>query len=148
MLRGTKEVKVDEKGRLKLPQPLKDRLDAQYGANSAYFVTSVTGDVVLIYPASEWERIEQILSQAPQFDKLKKKFLFQANHYGAEATTDDQGRLLIPSRLRDEAGMKGEVVLTWETNHIEVLSQARYQEEIAKNRLSAEDFERLKDLGI
>ncbi len=92
--------------------------------------------------------MEQILSQVPQFDKLKKKFLFQANHYGAEATSDDQGRLLIPSRLRDEAGMKGEVVLTWETNHIEVLSQARYQEEVAKNRLSAEDFEHLKDLGI
>jgi MraZ protein len=148
MFRGTKEVKVDEKGRLKLPQAVKDRLDGQYGSGSTYFVTSITGDVVLVYPLREWERIEQILSQAPQFDKLKKKFLFQANHYGAEATLDEQGRLLIPSRLREQAGIKGEVRLNWETNHIEVLSQARYDEEAERNKLAPEDFENLKNLGI
>jgi transcriptional regulator MraZ len=148
MFRGTATVKVDDKGRLKLPTFVKERLDARYGADSAYFVTSLTGDVALIYPLTEWERMEQILSQAPQFDKLKKKFLFQANQYGAEAALDDQGRLLIPSKLREQAGMKGEVRLNWESNHIEVLSQARYEEEADKNRLTPEDFENLKNLGI
>lgn len=148
MFRGTATVKVDDKGRLKLPTFVKERLDEKYGADSLYFVTSITGDVVLIYPLSEWERLEQILSQAPAFDKLKKKFLFQANQYGAEAALDEQGRLLVPSKLRDTAGMKGEVKLNWESTHIEVLSQARYEEEAEKNRLTPEDFENLKNLGI
>ena len=100
MFRGTATVKVDDKGRLKLPAFVKERLDEKYGANSMYFVTSLTGDNVFIYPLSEWERIEVTLSQAPQFDKLKKKFLVQANQYGAEATVDEQGRLLIPGKLR------------------------------------------------
>ncbi len=148
MFRGTATVKVDDKGRLKLPAFVKERLDERYGTNSLYFVTSITGDIVLIYPISEWERIEETLSQAPQFDKLKKKFLFQANQYGAEASLDEQGRLLIPAKLRDQAGMKGEVKLNWETNHIEVLSQARYEEEAERNRLTPEDFDNLAKLGI
>ena len=148
MFRGTATVKVDDKGRLKLPAFVKDRLDEKYGADSMYFVTSLTGDNVLIYPLSEWERIEETLSQAPQFDKLKKKFLFQASQYGTEATVDEQGRLLIPGKLRDQAGAKGEVRLNWESNHIEVLSQARYEEEAERNRLTPDDFENLKNLGI
>ncbi len=148
MFRGTATVKVDDKGRLKLPAFVKERLDERYGTSSLYFVTSITGDIVLIYPISEWERIEETLSQAPQFDKLKKKFLFQANQYGAEASLDEQGRLLIPAKLRDQAGMKGEVKLNWETNHIEVLSQARYEEEAERNRLTPEDFDNLAKLGI
>ena len=148
MFRGTATVKVDDKGRLKLPSHVKESLEEKYGKGSMYFVTSITGDMALIYPLSEWERIEEILSQAPQFDKLKKKFLFQANQYGAEAGLDDQGRLLIPSKLRDQAGMKGDVKLNWETNHIEVLSQARYEEEAEQNKLTSEDFENLSRLGI
>jgi len=148
MFRGTATVKVDDKGRLKLPAFVKQRLDERYGAESMYFVTSLTGDIVSVYPLSEWERIEQILAQAPQFDSLKKKFLFQANQYGAETGLDDQGRLLIPGKLREQAGMKGEVRLNWESNHIEVLSQARYEEEAERNRLTVEDFNNLGKLGI
>lgn len=148
LFRGTHSVRVDEKGRLKLPALVKDRLATQYGAEGTYFVTSLTGETVLIYPLSEWERIEQILSQAPQFDKLKVKFLFSANRFGAEAAVDEQGRLLIPGKLREQAGMKGDVTLFWQSNHLEVFSQTRYDAESDQNKLSAEDFENLSKLGI
>src|SRR5712692_2121588 len=123
MFRGTVSVKVDDKGRLKLPAFLKERLDEKYGAGSEYFVTSLTGRTVHIYPIAEWERYEQTIAQAPAFDKTKVKFVFTTNRFGAEATVDEQGRLLIPGKLRDAAGMKGEVTLFWDTNHIEVFSQ-------------------------
>jgi MraZ protein len=148
MFRGTFSVRVDEKGRLKLPAVVKQRLDEKYGPDAGYFVTSLTGDMVLIYALADWERIENTLSQTSQFDKSKRKFLFQTNHYGAEASADEQGRILIPGKLRDTAGMKGDVVLSWQSNHIEVLSQARYELEDQQNQLSAEDFENLGKLGI
>ncbi len=148
MFRGTFNVRVDDKGRLKLPALVKQRLDDKYGPGAGYFVTSLTGEIVLIYPLCDWEAIEKTLSQTSQFDKRKRKFLFQANHYGAEADLDDQGRLLIPAKLRDQAGMKGDVVLAWQSNHIEVYSQARYDAELEQNRLTGEDFEDLKGLGV
>ncbi len=148
MFRGTVSVKVDDKGRLKLPAFLKERLDEKYGAGSTYFVTSLTGQTVLIYPVAEWERLEETLAQAPAFDQLKVKFLFTANRYGAEATVDEQGRLLIPSKLRDSAGMKGEVTLFWEINHIEVFNQERYEAEAEQKRLTPEDFANLQNLKL
>lgn len=148
LFRGTHSVKVDDKGRLKLPALVKDRLIAQYGAEAGYFVTSLTGDKVLIYPLAEWERIEDTLAQGSHFDKLKNKFLFTAAHYGAEATVDEQGRLLIPGKLRETAGMKGEVTLLWQLNHVEVYSQVRFEAEAEANRLTPEDFENLAKLGI
>lgn len=148
MFRGTFTVKADEKGRIKLPALVKDRLDKEYGKGATYFVTSPTGDIVHIYPDSVWERFESILSQAPSFDETKKRFLFWASHYGGEATMDDQGRLLIPAKLRDQAGMKGEVMLAWESNHIEVRSQARYEAALEEMKLRPEDFQYLAKLGI
>jgi len=148
MFRGTFTARVDDKGRLKLPALVKQRLEEKYGADSTYFVTSLTGDFVLIYALNEWEKIEDTLPQTTQFVKLKRKFLFQANHFGAEAGVDEQGRLLIPGKLREQAGMKGEVMLTWQSNHIEVLSQSLYEVEQERNRLAEEDLENLGKLGI
>ena len=148
MFRGVFKVRVDDKGRLKLPATVKQRLDNLFGPDAGYFVTSLTGEIVLIYALKDWEAIEKTLAQTSQFDKSKRKFLFQANHYGAEVVQDDQGRLLIPAKLRDQAAMRGEVALNWQSNHIEVLSQARYDAEFEANRLNAEDFENLSKLGI
>ena len=145
---GSHAVKVDDKGRLKLPTLVRDRLVDKYGKETTYFVTSLTGDVVLIYPLPEWERIEATLAQAPQFDKLKVKFLFTANRYGAEATLDDQGRLLIPAKLRESAGMKGDVTLFWQSNHVEVFNQSRYETEADAMRLNSDELESLGKLGV
>jgi len=145
---GSYAVRVDDKGRLKLPAQVKQRLDEKYGADSRYFVTSFTGEIVVIYPLGDWKKIAETLSQTSQFDRAKRRFLFQVNHWGAEATLDDQGRVLIPSKLRDQAAMKGEVMLSWQSNHIEVLSQARYAAELEDNRLTPEDLENLGKLGV
>jgi MraZ protein len=111
-------------------------------------VTSLDGQKVLIYPVAEWERIEETLAQGARFDKLKGKFLFQAHRYGGEAGVDEQGRVLIPAKLRESAGMKGEVTLFWQSNHIEVYSQARYDAEAEKNALTEQDYEDLSKFGI
>ena len=145
---GSHSVKVDDKGRLKLPSLVKDRLAEQYGKDAACFVTSLNGQMVLIYPVAEWQRIEEALAQGPQFDKVKGKFLFQAHRYGGEAGVDEQGRVLIPAKLRESAGMKGEVTLFWQSNHIAVYSQARYDAEAEKNELTEQDYEDLSKFGI
>jgi hypothetical protein len=44
--------------------------------------------------------------------------------------------------------MKGEVTLFWQSNHIEVYSQARYDAEAEKNELTEQDYEDLSKFGI
>ena len=139
---GTHSVKVDDKGRLKLPSLVKERLVERY-KDATYIVTSLTGDSVVIWPQPEFERIDRSLAQMSEFSKVRVKFQNTVNRYGAEATLDEQGRMLIPAKLRESAGMKGEVTLFWQGNHLEVHNQAKYDAEADQNRLTAEDLEEL-----
>jgi len=148
LFRGNKTVKMDPKGRLKLPSPIPDRLRKQYGEDSGYFVTSLDERTVLIYALSEWERIENSISQAPQFDELPNRFLTIAGHWGDEATLDAQDRMLIPAKLREGLGIDGEVTLVCHPNRIELHSAAAYQAVVAQSKLGPADFPRLKELGI
>ena len=61
MLRGNALAKIDEKGRLKLPSSFRAILEPKYGGS--YFVTSLRGDSVRIYPMEAWMRLEEVLSR-------------------------------------------------------------------------------------
>ena len=103
MLRGNYTARIDAKGRLKVPTPFRRLLDEKHGGE--YYITSLTGDNVRIYPLPEWESIEQRLSLLPTMDPARRKFLDRTNYYGQQATIDGQGRLLIHPLLRKAAGV-------------------------------------------
>ena len=64
MFRGSYSAKIDDKGRLKIPNAFKALVEDQHGASSLY-VTSVTGESVRVYPMSVWIAVEQRLSRMP-----------------------------------------------------------------------------------
>ena len=57
VLRGSYPAKIDDRGRLKLPNAFKAVVEDQHGAG--VYVTSVTGDSVRIYPMPVWLAVEQ-----------------------------------------------------------------------------------------
>ena len=101
MFRGNIPATVDAKGRLKIPTDFKVALDEKYGQK--YFVTSLDGRSVRLYPLPVWEEIEKKLAPLPSMNKAKKDFLDRANYWGREADADEQGRILIPPLLREPA---------------------------------------------
>ena len=48
MLRGNHPARIDDKGRIKVPNGFRTLIEQQYGAE--LFVTSVTGEYVRLYP--------------------------------------------------------------------------------------------------
>ena len=105
MFRGTHTTRLDEKGRLKVPADFKRQIDENYGVQ--FYITSRTGTVAEVYPMQEWEEIERKLAAAPDSHPAKKKFLKHTNFYGQVVEMDGQGRLLLPSELRDTAQPEG-----------------------------------------
>jgi MraZ protein len=93
MLRGNYTARIDIKGRLKVPTEFRRLIDEKHGKD--FYITSLTGDCVRIYPLPEWESIEQRLSLLPSMDPARRKFLDRTNYYGQQATIDGQGRVLI-----------------------------------------------------
>jgi MraZ protein len=145
MFRGNHPTRVDDKGRLKVPAEFKRVLDEKYGAQ--FYITSWDGKVAQVYPFEEWERIEQKLAGLSNFNPAKKKLLTRTNYYGQVVEMDGQGRLLVPSLLRESANIKGEVAVMGNLTHLEVRNMEALRTEL-EEPFTAEDEKTLDELGI
>jgi MraZ protein len=144
-LRGNYPAKVDEKGRLKIPAAFLEALQ-EYGGQ--FYITSPTGDSARIYPMKVWSEIEDKLAKLPSTHKAKRKFLMRTSYFGQVVELDGQGRVLLPSVLREKAQMKGDVAVLGTLDYLEVVSDARAVEEMEKDPYTDEDDKALGDLGI
>jgi MraZ protein len=147
MFRGNHPARVDEKGRLKVPAEFKRVVDEKY-SGAQYYITSLDGQRAQIYPFEEWQRIEEKLARLSTFNPTKKKFLDRTNYYGQVVEMDNQGRLLVPSLLREAAQLKGEVAVVGMLTYLEVRNLEAYRKEIEENAFTAEDEATLDGLGI
>jgi len=146
MFRGNHPTRVDEKGRLKVPAEFKRVIDEKYG--NQFYITSLDGKSALVYPFEEWQQIEDKLSRLSTFNPTKKKFLNRTNYYGQAVEMDGQGRLLVPSLLRDAAAIRGDVAVLGNLTFLEVRNLAGFQKEIEENPFNGEDENTLNELGI
>jgi MraZ protein len=98
--------KVDQKGRLKIPQTL---LTAFQGRGTEFYITSEDGESIRIYPMSVWNQVDERLERLCSHKRNTQKLLVRAKYFGRAVTMDKQGRVLIPVVLRSSAQMKGVV---------------------------------------
>jgi len=141
MLRGNYLTTVDAKGRLKIPTVFKTYLDENFGQE--FYVTSLEGQFVWVYPFKVWREMEDKLAAQPRLKQTKKRFLDRTNYYGQLVRMDGQGRVLIPAQLRESAAMRGEVAVLGYLDHLEVWNTERYREHLEKEPLTSDDLEGL-----
>ncbi len=146
MFRGNHPTRVDEKGRLKVPAEFKRVIDEKYGTQ--FYITSLDGKSAQVYPFEEWERIEQKLAGLSTFNPTKKKFLDRANYYGQVVEMDNQGRLLIPSVVRESAQIKGEVAVLGHLSYLDVRNNEALVKAMKEDPFTPEDEKTLDELGI
>ena len=147
MLRGNYPARVDEKGRLKIPAPFKEDVEENYG--KLFYITSLDGQYVRIYPLEEWNKLEEKLQAASSFNRTRRKFLDRTNYFGQLVEMDKQGRVLIPAVLREEAEMRGDVAVLGNLAFLEVWNRERFvKERIEQNPITSEDEGLLEQLGI
>jgi DNA-binding transcriptional regulator/RsmH inhibitor MraZ len=70
------------------------------------------------------------------------------NYFGQASAIDGQGRVLIPSILREVAGIVNDVVVLGSTDHLIVWNEERIQKRLAKNPLTPEDMKELELHGV
>jgi MraZ protein len=146
MFRGNHPVRVDDKGRLKLPAEFKRRVDEVYGTE--FYVTSKDGKRAEIYPMKEWQRIEEALAKIPSMNPARKKFLDVTNYYGQVVEMDAQGRILIPQLLREAASLAGESAVMGVQTYLEVVNDEKARAAIEQDPLNAQDLQALAELGL
>jgi len=109
---------VDPKGRLFVPSKLKDELGA------SFYVTLGLDHCLSVYTEEGWQAIVDKYNALPISQARKMRFLF-AN--AAKCEPDKQGRFLIPTTLREYAGLKQEVTFIGQAGHAEIWDTEAYE---------------------
>jgi division/cell wall cluster transcriptional repressor MraZ len=150
MFRGLQSGRIDEKYRMKIPAFVQKKLTDTYGSGDV-FITSLDGKEIKVYPITEWERVERTLADKSGDGNdglMKNKFSFLANHYGAEQSLDNQGRILIPVPLREGSGVGCEIRMVWQGNHILALNEENYDQKMAQHALTSEEMSFAANVGL
>jgi MraZ protein len=146
VLRGSYPAKIDDKGRLKLPTAFKTTVEEQHG--TGVYVTSISGGSVRVYPMPVWLGVEQRLAAMPSSHPARQKFLDRVNYYGQISEFDGQGRLGIQPRLRESAGMVGEVIVLGQVDYLEIWNHDRFLAKLQSDPFTDDDSSKLSEFGI
>jgi MraZ protein len=147
VLRGSYPAKIDSKGRLKIPNGFRSLADAQQGSFTVY-LTSLSGDSVRIYPMAAWRALEERLARMPSTHPARLKYLDRVSYFGQLSELDQQGRVLIPARLRDAAGMAGEVDVLGQVEYLEVWNHERFLAKLQREPFTDDDARALAEFGV
>ena len=146
MLRGSTSARIDDKGRLKVPNAFRRLVEQKHGRE--LFLTSVTGEYVRIYPMPVWLEIEEKLAAMPSTHPSRQRFLDRINYFGSDGELDAQGRVIIPARLRDAATMNGDVDVLGQVNYLEVWNHDRLMAKMQRDPFTDDDARALSEFGI
>ena len=146
MFRGNAPARIDDKGRLKVPNAFRTLVQGKHGRE--LFLTSVTGECVRIYPMPVWLEIEQKLGEMPSTHPARLRFLERVNYYGHAGELDGQGRVIIPVRLREAATMTGDVDVLGQFNYLEVWNHDRFLARMQRDPYTDDDARALSEFGI
>ena len=112
------------------------------------FVTSLTGEYVRVYPMTVWLALEERLAKVPSSHPARLKYLDRVNYFGQMAEIDSQGRVVIHQRLRESAGMTGEVDVLGQYDYIDVWNHERFLAKMQRDPFTDDDGRALAEFGI
>ena len=146
MFRGNSPARIDDKGRLKVPNGFRSILETKYGRE--LFLTSLSGEYLRIYPMPVWLELEEKLAAMPTTHPARLRFLDRVNYFGQPAELDSQGRVIIPVRLRESATMSGAVDVLGQYNFLDVWNHDRFLTKLQREPYSEDDARALSGFGI
>jgi MraZ protein len=130
MARGRFTHTMDAKGRLAIPPVMRMELLAQ--GNRAPVLTNLVGCAAIgVFSAERWDEVERRLegmSQVqPEIQSVRRMLLSGAQ----ECPFDSQGRLLVPTHLREYAELGRDVLIAGVGPRIEIWDKARFERELS-----------------
>jgi MraZ protein len=122
MFMGEYRHAVDDKGRLIIPAKFRE------GLGETFVLTRGLDHCLFAYPRSEWTQLEQKLKALPFTRADARKFTRFFFSGACEVELDKQGRILIPSNLREFAGLKKDCVIIGVSTRVEIWCKDRWEE--------------------
>lgn len=128
MFRGINLMHIDPKGRFAIPTKYRHKIMEE--SNGNMIMTIDTDEAcLLLYTQPRWEEVEEKIQSLPSFDPAVRTIQRLLIGHAAEVEMDSQGRLLLPTVLRELLALEKHMVLLGQGHRFEIWSQSRWEEE-------------------
>jgi len=123
---GEFEIRLDAKGRFKLPAGLKRQLGTS--PDRRFVVNRGFEKCLNLYPLTAWQRVSSKVKSLNTFKRKHREFVRYFFRGATEVTCDASDRVLLPKQLQTYAGIEKEIILFGHTDKIEIWDKKRYEE--------------------
>ena len=141
-LKGKFNHSVDAKGRLIIPAKLRD------GLGGSFVLTEGLDGCIYGYAQEEWDKLSAQIMALPSNNPKVRAMQRNFNHSGTDVDIDSQGRIVVPTELREKAQIIKEVVVAGNGNKIEIWSRERYDELFGEPTSLTDLMDDLSELGL
>ncbi len=118
MFRGAHYHSVDDKGRVIIPLRFRTELGNQF------VITKGLDRCLFVYREDDFSEMEKKLQSQPALDRHAIRLQRWFSAEALETSVDNQGRVAIPSNLREFAGIDEETAIVGAGSRIEIWSRA------------------------
>jgi MraZ protein len=128
MFRGAAKVTLDDKGRMVIPNRFREQIaEHTPGETQGRVVLTVDRDqCLLLYPLPDWEKTQVKLMNLPSMHLQSRRLQRLMVGHATDLTLDSHGRLLLPTELREFAGLTRHAMLIGQGNRFELWDETRW----------------------
>ena len=118
MFLGTTDHNLDAKGRVILPTHFREEL------SESFYITMGFNRCVQVLSEAQFDRLRDQIRQLPADKALSLQYLLISP--AKLVTPNSQGRVSIPQKLREDAGLNGEVTVVGMDTRVEIWDKATF----------------------
>lgn len=143
MFIGEYQHTIDSKGRIIIPSKFREDLGEQF------ILTKGLDGCLFVYSLKEWKVLEDKLATLPLTSKDARAFVRFFFAGATECEFDKQGRIVIPSNLREYSQISKEAIIIGVSNRLEIWSKENWMTYNDDDHLSYDAIaEKMSLLGI
>ena len=143
---GEHDVQVDAKGRIFVPAEFRRKLPAE--ANDTFVVVRGYDHCLTAYPQQVWEVTAKKLLRLSQTERKNRIFMRAMLSQAAEVKMDRQGRVGIPRKLLERAGISDQMVVIGALDKLEFWNPEDWQQFMEEADLNMEEAAEHLDLDL
>ncbi len=138
MFHGSYDHVLDDKGRTSLPKEL--RLELARFEGEPWLVP--LDQCLAFYPAPYFDAIQRELSSQPKLRASTQSLKRLITGMAVRCPIDRQGRILIPPKARNWAGLERQIVFAGVGEYIEIWDREQHQAELEHTRENYDEYTR------
>lgn len=148
MFYGQYEHSLDRKGRIIIPSRIRQILNERF--SEKFIAARGLEKCISLYTQEGWEAIVEKVKTLPFMTGKNSRAFTRLLFSGAvECSLDKQGRILLPSNLREYGDISRDIVIVGVSSHIEIWGKEKWSEYISREGKEFEKTaEELMEFGI